>query len=62
MPKETECARDVRAEIAEMFGDKRMLRIFEVMKFTGLSRKVVTSLFPFRDGYISVIKLSNIMG
>lgn len=60
--RETEGAREIRAEINEMFPNKQMLRICEVMKFTGLSRKVVTSLFPFRDGYISVIKLSNIMG
>ena len=62
MPKEAECARDVRAELAVKYGDKRMLNIKEVVDFTGLSRKVVTKIFPFKDGYISVIKISNIMG
>ena len=62
MARETECARLVMEQLSEMFPNKRMLRVFEVMKFTGLDRKTCNKLFPFDNGYISTIKLANKMG
>lgn len=62
MAQETEYAREVRAELAKMYPGKRMLTKSEVCAFTGLNYRTVVKRFPFVDGYISVIKLCNMMG
>lgn len=62
MARETECARDVRKELAEMFGDKKLLNVSEMVKFTKLSRPKVQKQFEFKDGYISVYKVANMLG
>ena len=64
MAKEAEFARQVRAEIAEMYGDKKFLNVTEIQKFTGMSAKWIKKTFEkdFVGGHISVVRLSNIMG
>lgn len=62
MARETEYAREVRARLAEMYPNKQILNISEVSKFTGRDRKTVKKVFPFVNGYISAVKLCNLMG
>lgn len=56
MAREKENARDVREDLAKMFGDKKLLNVSEMIRFTGLSRPEVKKQFKFIDGYTSVYK------
>lgn len=58
MPREKEAYRDTLADILEFFKGKRMLRISEVVKYTGLHRNTVSKRYPFNDGYISATVLA----
>lgn len=62
MARETECARDVRKELAEEFGDKKLLNVSEMVRFTKLSRREVQKQFNFINGYVSVYKVANRLG
>lgn len=58
MPKELESYRDTLEDVLEFFDGKRMLKIVEVVKYTGLNHKTVKKRYPFNDGYISAVVLS----
>lgn len=62
MGREKLSYRDNLERIKAVFPDKEMLRIAEVMEFTGLSRNAVTKLFTFNEHkYISVAMLAREM-
>ena len=63
MARETEYARNIRAELAEMFPGKRELCAAEVARFVGCDYRTAKKRYPF-DGKkcISVVKLCNAMG
>lgn len=61
--RETEFARNIRAELAEMFPGKRELNATEVGRFAGCDYRTARKRYPFGGKkYISVIKLCNAMG
>lgn len=62
MAREKENARDVREDLAKMFGDKKLLNVSEMIRFTGLSRPEVKKQFKFSDGYTSVYNVASRLG
>ncbi|MBQ2663142.1 MAG: hypothetical protein IJH36_03160 [Clostridia bacterium] len=58
MAREKPSYRDNLERIKEMFPTKELLRVGEVVEFTGLSRWTVRKMFEFNNGYISVAKLA----
>jgi hypothetical protein len=47
MPREKECFRDNLVRLDEVFPDKEMLKINDVVSFTGLNYRTVKKIFPF---------------
>jgi len=59
MPREKELFRDNLQRLDEFFPRKEVLNVKEVMQFTGLSRNGVTKLYPFKNCFISKVKLAS---
>ena len=47
LPREKECFRDNLVRLDEVFPDKEMLKINDVVSFTGLNYRTVKKIFPF---------------
>lgn len=61
--RETEYARNIRAELAEMFPGKRELNATEVGRFAGCDYRTAKKRYPFEGRKrISVVKLCNAIG
>ena len=59
MPREKEAYRDNLERIKNMYPDKELLRVSEVMRFLGMKNyNSVLKRFPFKDNYISVATLA----
>ena len=58
MPREKEGYRLNLERINEKFPEREMLRVCDVMSFTGWSRNSVKKRIPFMDGYISKADLA----
>ena len=61
MPLEPEAFRDTLQDILTFFDDKRVLRVCEVSRYTGLNRKTVAKRYSFKAGYISAVVLAKEM-
>ena len=62
MSRELEFYQDNLAQVLDFSNGRQMLRINEVMDFTGIkSYATVGKMFPFYNGYISVATLARCM-
>lgn len=59
MPMEKELFRDNLIRLDAAFPNQEMLRKKDVIKYTGVSYKVVTRQFPFKDNFISKTVLAS---
>lgn len=58
MAREKEAYRDTLEDILTFFDGKRVLRPFEVAKYTGLDPRTVRKRYPFKDGFIGAAVLA----
>lgn len=61
MPREKQCFRDNMARLNEIFPDREMLRICDVMKVTGRSRNTVKKYYTFKNREVSKADLARQM-
>jgi len=59
MPREKELFRDNLERLDKFYPNKEVLNIKEVMQFTGLSRTGVVNRYPFKNRFISKVKLAS---
>jgi hypothetical protein len=63
MPREKESYRDNLEQILTFSGGRQMLKINEVMEFTGIRHyQTIHRMFPFINGYISAATLARCLG
>lgn len=52
------CMKENIVRIKESFPNKELLNQKEVSEYCGIDPRTVKTIFPFKDGFISVVKLA----
>ena len=58
MPKDREGFRDQMARLNEVFPDRELLSVADVVRFTGRDRRTVVKFFNFRNNFISKVEVA----
>lgn len=58
MPKEPEGFREQLEDLNNYFGDKRVLTVSDVIRYTGLSKKTVARRYGVTKGGITTVQLA----